>query len=103
MENTEATPSYFQQYLEETPHIKWIKNDPKKHAWFQDGSVFLVALRTRIKNGPLTWKYETIRVDCDGDDFTLLTNECHCTYDSWQWRDFEYFALLEGEVPTERP
>jgi hypothetical protein len=85
------------------PEIKWIKNDPKKHQWFYDGSVFLVALRTGKTGGPYKWDFETVTVSADGESMSFNQRECGCDYSSWSWEDFEYFHVLEGQEPTTKP
>lgn len=88
--------------MKDLPSIQWIKNDPKKHTWFTDGSVFLVALRTGKSGGPYTWDFDKVRINAD-ENMSLTISECGCSYDAWSWEDFEYFALLEGSMPTEWP
>lgn len=85
------------------PEITWIRNDAQKHQWFQDGSVFLVALRTGKTGGPYTWDFDVVTLNADGESMSLDTRECRCSYSNWSWSDFEYFHLIEGVMPTERP
>lgn len=86
---------------DQLPAIKWVKNTPKYHsAMFQDQSVFLVALKTGKTGGPYTWSFDTVKTNCDGEGMTLETPECGCAYSAWSWDDFEYFALIDGEMPT---
>jgi hypothetical protein len=87
-------------FVENEPNINWIKNDPDKHKFFTDGSVFLVALQVRnIKNKTTQWEFDVVRTDCDGEGMHL-TQKCGCSYDDWSWDDFEYFKLLDGNLPT---
>ena len=86
----------------EMPQIKWIKNDPGKHKWFSDGSRFLVALRVGKNGGPYHWEYAVVITDCDGEGMQLRSGcDDGCYYSDWTWLDFEYFALLEGSIPTD--
>jgi hypothetical protein len=88
----------------DTPKIDWVKNDPKQHRYFIDGSKFLVALQvSNNKTGVTKWEFDTVMADCDGESMGL---RCPCngdTYDAWLWEDFEFFALLGGEMPTAEP
>ena len=81
-----------------SPDIKWVKNNPEKHKYFTDGSEFLVALQVSSNGGPYTWDFDVVQVNCDGEgmDLTYRGGE---PYDAWLWDDFEYFALLDGEMP----
>jgi hypothetical protein len=83
------------------PKINWIKNDPKKYNCFTDGSVFLVALQvTNNKTKQTKWEFDVIEADCDSESCTWRYRERGECYSSWQWGDFEYFALLEGDMPN---
>ena len=84
-----------------TPTMNWVKNDPKKHQWFEDGSEFLVALRVTSK-GRARWEFDVVRVNCDGEGMSLEYREGE-SYSSWSWSNFEWFMLLDGTMPTERP
>jgi hypothetical protein len=84
----------------EAPKIDWVKNDPTKHRVFADGSRFLVALRCGSEEAGYQWEFATVSVQCDEDEFTLLEPGGD-TYDAWNWEDFEYFALLDGEMPSQ--
>ncbi len=84
----------------ELPVINWIKNDPKEHQLFTDGSVFLVALRVGKNGGPYNWEMDVVAVDCDGEGMNLKSRDCGCFYDGWIWSDIEYFALIEGYLPS---
>lgn len=84
----------------EMPGINWIKNTPEyQKATFSDGSVFLVALQLGPEGGPYKWDFDVVQVSCDGEWMVLNTRECSCSYSAWSWDDFEYFALLDGEMP----
>lgn len=83
-----------------TPEIDWIKNDPKKFNTFLDGSVFLVAIQVSTKGGPYRWDFDIVQLDCDGEGASLRYRGSGEPYDAWSWGDFEYFKLLEGEMPT---
>jgi len=85
------------------PKIKWIKNDPKKYSYFQEGSVFLVALQTGKTGGLYGWDFDVVEFDSDEDGASLWYRGKEAIYDSWVWSDFEYFMLLEGEMPTSSP
>ena len=86
-----------------THKINWIKNDPEKHQWFEDGSVFLVAYVIHIaKTGKTRQDYDVVVVSCDGGDFQLNLRNGE-PYDDWTWEDFDYFALIDGNIPTRRP
>lgn len=87
----------------EVPKIEWVKNDPKLHQWFSDGSVFLVALQTGKNGGPYKWDFDVVEVNCDGDGMFLQYPHGGEAYSDWEWTDFEYFQLMEGEMPTARP
>ena len=82
----------------ELPSIKWVKNDPEVHQLFEDGTVFIVALQVRHKKGPPQWDFDVVETDCVGEGMTLKYRGGE-PYDSWDWTDFEYFALLDGEMP----
>lgn len=81
------------------PVINWVKNDPKKHRYFLDGSSFLVALKVSIKGGPFFWEFHAIQVDCDGENMSLRYRGGD-SFDEWTWDDLEFFHLIEGEMPT---
>lgn len=82
-----------------TPQIDWIKNDPAKYTWFEDGSRFLVALVVRNeKTKTELWDFDVVVTDCTGDGMSLKTVEGE-SYSSWDWSDFEYFHLIEGTMP----
>lgn len=84
------------------PGINWVKNDPDKYKWFQDGSEFLVALRVgNNKKKTERWEYAVITVNCDEGRFDLSSN--NELYDMWSWEDFEYFHLMDGVLPTAGP
>jgi len=83
----------------ELPKINWIENDPSKYNQFFDGSVFLVAVLVRNnKTGGTKWEFDCVevKVDCDGSSLYYKNGDI---YDSWSWDDFEYFSLLEGDMP----
>jgi hypothetical protein len=81
-----------------TPQIEWIKNDPGKHQVFGDGSTFLVALQVGPTGGPYKWDFDVVKANCDGESMYLEDREGNA-YSTWDWSDFEFFALLEGEIP----
>ena len=82
------------------PEINWIKNDPEKYCLFVDGSKFLVALQVRNNKTKITkWDFEVVVTNCDGEDMSLMTSEGEY-FSGWQWIDFDYFCLLDGEMPT---
>lgn len=88
--------------LECTPQINWVKLDPKKHNYFYDGSRFLVAVQVHNwKTKKTEWEFDVVVVDCDGDGM-FLKYEGGDLYDKWDWFDFEYFCLLEGDMPFDR-
>lgn len=81
--------------------LTWIKNDPEKHNVFSDGSVFLVAIEVNNnKTGKTRWDFDVLRFDCDGESAYLTYRDSHEFYDKWCWSDFDYFILLEGDMPT---
>lgn len=83
------------------PEIKWVKNDPKKHIYFQDGSVFLIALQTIDKETKESaWEFDVVQIHADDESFYLRTREGE-PYDCWSWGDVEYFHLIDGVLPTE--
>lgn len=83
------------------PVINWIKNDPIEHSCFTDGSVFLVAIEVMNKESKTTlWEFDVIEIYCDDDGATLYYRGQSEIYDSWEWNDFSYFHLLDGEMPT---
>lgn len=85
------------------PSITWAENTEEFHnALFSDGSIFLVALQVGKLGGPYKWDFDVVKANCDGEGMVLEDREGN-PYDAWQWDDFEYFALLEGEMPTARP
>ena len=89
--------------LQPLPRTDWIKNDPKKHQWFEDGSEFLFALQvTNNRTGVTKWEFACIRVNCD-DEWLALEYQGGEPYDAWEWKDFEWFILLDGVMPTVRP
>lgn len=81
------------------PSIDWVRNDPEQHQLFSDGSIFLVALQTGKSGGPYTWDFDVVKANCDEDGMTLVDREGN-SYDAWSWDDFEFFKLLEGDMPT---
>lgn len=84
----------------ELPSINWIKNDPLKFNSFSDGSVFLVAYKVRIDGDPPVWAFDVVEVGCDDERMNLYFRDKVESYDGWDWECFEYFALLEGDMPT---
>lgn len=83
------------------PFIPWVKNDPKKFKFFTDGGVFLVALQVKNnKTGVSRWEFDVVEFDCDVEGASLYYRGKPEAYDSWAWEDFEFFALLEGDMPT---
>lgn len=84
---------------ETPPHIDWVKNDKEKHQFFTDGSRFLVALQVGRQGGPYEWEFAIVVTNCDGEGMTLQWPEGEY-YSDWNWEDFEWFKLLEGEMPT---
>lgn len=81
-----------------TPHINWIKNGPE-HKIFTDGSEFLVAIQVRNSvTNSTKWDFDRVTISCDDDLFELRHSNGEI-YDAWSWEDFEYFALLSGEMP----
>ena len=88
------------KFTDEFPKVEWIKNDPEKHKFFEDGSVFLVALQ--VKNGKtkkVRWEFDVVEIDCDGEGMSLWYRGKSELYDSWSWEDFSHFCLLEGVMP----
>lgn len=84
--------------LEELPTIKWIKNDG--FTSFADGSVFIVALRVEDdKTKALNWDFDVVELDCGGDEALLYYRGKSELYTAWEWDDFEYFALIDGDMP----
>lgn len=82
------------------PAITWIKNDPEKFNVFEDGSRFLVAIWvTNNKTKKSRWDLDVVRWNCDGESAHLEYDNGD-SYDSWNWEDVEYFALIEGAMPT---
>lgn len=90
--------------MSEFPSINWTKNEKNKYKTFWDGSVFLVALRVK-NNATQTqkWEFDKVRFNCDGEDASLEIGDSGEPYDAWTWEDFEYFALLEGDMPGTEP
>lgn len=83
--------------------FEWIKNDPDKYNWFTDGSKFLVALQIRDQKKKITyWDYDVVVTSCDGEGMHLCCSNGE-VYDAWTWPDFEYFVLLDGEMPAAGP
>lgn len=83
------------------PPINWVKNEPGKYKTFWDGSRFLFALQ--VKNnalGTTRWEFDVLEFDCDGEGASLRYPDGEY-YDSWTWDAFEYFALLDGQMPGE--
>lgn len=88
------------KFENELPKISWIKNDPEKHKFFEDGFRFLGALQ--VKNSvkkTVRWEFDVLTVRCDGDWMILETGGGEI-YDSWGFEDFEYFHILDGREPT---
>lgn len=86
--------------MDELPKLKWIKNDPKKYKWFEDGFTFLGAIKVENqKTRKTTWEFDVVTVRCDGD-WLCLEYRGGETYDAWTFEDFEYFHVLEGPMPT---
>ncbi len=88
------------KFSKELPKINWIKMDQEKHRYWTDGSRFLFALQ--VKNSvkkTVRWDFETLEISCDYDGVSLKTCEGEF-YSSWNVEDFEYFYLIEGEMPT---
>lgn len=81
------------------PKIDWIKNDSKKHRHFNDGDIFLIALRVRIKEIE-RWEFDVVEMDCDGDGASMWYRGKSEPYDAWSWDDVEYFKVIEGCEPT---
>ena len=86
----------------ENPVLNWIKNDPKKHKYFLDGSEFLVA--TKVINNvskKTRWEISAIEAHADWEDevYFSYVNGGE-VWDSWDWDDVEWFVVLEGECPT---
>jgi hypothetical protein len=90
------------EMLGKLPQINWIKNDPEKYKHFTEGSTFLVALKVRRnKDGTEFWDFDVVTCECDDEGVNLMyRGYAREPYDAWTWRDFEYFALLEGKMPT---
>lgn len=85
------------------PKINWIKNDPDKHQWFEDGSVFLVALRVKNNKTKIEkWEFDMVAANCDGEGMSLHYRQGE-PYDAWTWPDFEYFTVVEGQEPIKKP
>lgn len=81
------------------PKINWIKLDSRKHSYFNDGSKFLVALQVyNGKTKKTEWEFDIVTTECDGEGMSLKY-EGGDYYDRWTWFDFEYFFLLDGEMP----
>jgi len=81
------------------PNIKWIKNEG--FTSFTDGSVFIVALRVEDdKTKTLNWDFDVVEFDCDGEGASLYYRGKFESYTDWDWDDFEYFALLSGDMPS---
>ena len=98
----EEPVGYQESPLLNAPQISWVKNDPKKHTVFEDGSTFLVALRVN-KGFKLHWEFDVVKWDCDGEGGHMVhrgANGIYEAYDVWEWEDFEYFYLIEGSMPT---
>jgi len=88
------------EWFEGPPEIEWVKNDPKKYNRFSDESRFLVAVQ--VKNSvrrDVRWEFDVVTVKCDGD-WMVLEYGGGETYDAWNFSDFGYFKLLDGEMPT---
>lgn len=82
------------------PKIDWIKNDPEKHRYFNDGDVFLIAIPQASSNGVERWDFDVVEMDCDGEGASMWFRNKSEVYDSWSWDDVEYFKVLEGNEPT---
>lgn len=84
------------------PEINWIKNERGKYKSFTDGSEFLIALKVRNNRTKTErWEFDCVKFDCDGDGASLKYRSEECEYySSWEWDDFEYFCLLDGEMPS---
>lgn len=92
-----------EKFSDELPKIEWIKNDPQKHKFFEEGSVFLVALQVKnSKTKKVRWEFDVVETDCDGYRMTLYYRGKSEIYDSWNFEDFEYFYLLEGKMPMSK-
>jgi hypothetical protein len=54
-----------------------------------------------FQKGPIRidWEFDVVETDCDGERMTLRYRDGE-SYDAWVFDDFEFFALLEGEMPT---
>ena len=84
------------------PVINWIKKEKDKHNFHTDGNRYLIALQVRSMSQPLNdvyWDYFIICVTCDGEG-AELSYENGDIFDAWSWDDVEYFAVLDGEMPT---
>lgn len=83
------------------PPIQWIGRDDKLHAYHQDGSRYLIAVEMQWPKGLPQWEFAVVQVNADGN--MTLQFDCGCSYDTWQWDDVEWFALLDGVMPTAGP
>ena len=81
--------------MKRPPKIKWIKND--KDWLFTDGTIVLVALQVTCKERAPVWELAVVQVQCDENMFNLLSEDGDC-YDAWDWDDFEYFYVINGEI-----
>lgn len=81
------------------PIINWIENDPIKYNCFVEGSVFLVATLVRNnKLGGIKYEYDCVEIRANGDGARLYYRNGDI-YDAWNWEDFEFFTLIEGDMP----